>query len=71
MCKRTVGSVSFTLCFSIELQMKAIIDKIYSFDEMPLAFNRLAEGHIKGKVVIDFDRKTIQDIPKKDEVNKA
>ena len=34
-------------------KVKSVIDRIYTFDEAPEAFRYLAEGHAKGKVVIN------------------
>lgn len=31
-----------------------VVRKIYSFDDLPLAYDRVAQGHLRGKIVIDM-----------------
>ncbi|KPM36703.1 hypothetical protein AK830_g9840 [Neonectria ditissima] len=40
-----------------EGKAKAVIDKAYEWDEVPLAFAKLREGHVRGKVVVHVGEK--------------
>ncbi|KAH0540056.1 reticulon-4-interacting protein 1, mitochondrial-like [Cotesia glomerata] len=35
-------------------QLKPVLEEIYTFDKLPEAYKRVAEGHLRGKVVIDM-----------------
>uniref|UniRef100_F1KYA1 Reticulon-4-interacting protein 1 n=1 Tax=Ascaris suum TaxID=6253 RepID=F1KYA1_ASCSU len=37
-------------------KMKAIVDQTYSFDELPAAYEKVAQRHGRGKTVVDFDK---------------
>jgi len=42
----------------IELgQMKPVIEKVYNFNELPLAYSKILAGHARGKTVIDMTNK--------------
>ncbi|GJQ86437.1 hypothetical protein Trydic_g10344 [Trypoxylus dichotomus] len=36
-------------------QLKAVIQKVFKFEEIPAAFETLSAGHLRGKIVIDFN----------------
>lgn len=40
-------------CFS--LQIRPVIHKVFKFEEMSEAFETLEKGHLRGKIVVDFD----------------
>lgn len=45
----------FRVFFSIfRFQITPIIHKVVKFEELPTAFEILAAGHLRGKVVVDF-----------------
>lgn len=31
-----------------------VVKKVYSFQDLPLAYERVAQGHLRGKLVIDM-----------------
>lgn len=39
---------------SFDLQILPVIHKTYSFEDLPKAYERVAEGHLRGKHVIDM-----------------
>lgn len=36
-------------------EMKPVIHKVFKFEEIPMAFKALSDGHLRGKIVIDFE----------------
>lgn len=35
-------------------QIKPIVDQIYKFNEMPQAYERVENGHLRGKIVVEI-----------------
>jgi NADPH:quinone reductase-like Zn-dependent oxidoreductase len=51
---KMVGAVLTQLSLLVEQDLiRPVVDSIYSFEDFQLAFNRVATGHAKGKVVLE------------------
>lgn len=35
-------------------QINPVIDKVYKFEEIPEAYEKVSQGHARGKTVIDY-----------------
>lgn len=42
-------------------QIKPIVEKEYNFNEVPQAYDKVLNGHGRGKVVIDFTKESSTD----------
>lgn len=36
------------------LQIVPVVQQVYSFQDLPLAYKRMKEGHLRGKLVINI-----------------
>lgn len=39
-------------CFATTSQIKPCVEKVYTFQDLPLAYERISQGHLRGKIVI-------------------